>query len=184
MVTVPRRTYFRTSFSNSGSSIGYGSDPRTETFRYRLFTVRTSTDRVRLSPWKRASPNPVMLSSTGRASGVSLPWGNGALVLVVVGVLFGHFDVDHDQNYPDGGHGNGDPGERIAGLGPERTRPAGPAEGANQSATLPSLNQDGEDQKEPEEDDDGVERVRPKAHCQDRHGELLVFRHTRRWVGI
>src|SRR5215213_5502072 len=68
MVTVPRRTYLRTTFSSSGSSIGYGSDPRTDTFRYRLLTVRTSTDRARLSPWCRASPKPVMLSSTGAAS--------------------------------------------------------------------------------------------------------------------
>src|SRR5262245_50963026 len=65
MVTVPRRMYLRTVFSSSGSSIGYGSDPRTDTFRYRLLTVRTSTDSVRLSPWWRASPKPVMLSSTG-----------------------------------------------------------------------------------------------------------------------
>ena len=45
-----------------------GSEPRTVTLRWRLFTARTSTPSVSSSLWMRASPKPVMLSSTGPPS--------------------------------------------------------------------------------------------------------------------
>src|SRR5262245_52832663 len=36
--------------------------------RYRLLTARTSTAAARSSPWKRASPKPVMLNSTSTST--------------------------------------------------------------------------------------------------------------------
>ena len=168
--SVPRRTCLRTTFSSSGLEHRVRVGPRTETFRWRLLTARTSTRQgqaVRLVAG---------LAEAGHAQQHAVPASVGVRVgrrdrpLRLPGRVgcsprprLHHLDVDHDDQHPDARDRDGDLGERVAGPGAERARPAGPAERPGQPAPFAPLDQDGQDQQQAEADDDEVQQVGPET---------------------
>ena len=57
--------------------------------------------------------------------------------------------LHHGEEQPDDGHVNGEPGELIAGPRAERARPAGPAQGADQTAAFAALDENQQDEEQP-----------------------------------
>src|SRR6516225_8097531 len=147
-----------------------------------------------VSLWWRASPNPVILSSTPASLRCLRKTANGrrascagstdiANELLQAGTHRGlgpadalHlFDFNHDQQGPDGGDNQGDAREGVASARAERTGAAGAAKRPGQATALAALNQDQQDQEHADQQHERIQQVNPPNDAEKHHVTSPIF---------